>query len=407
MASYRYQALDANGRRVRGVIEGDSERGARAQLRQQGLKPLSLSPNDAAADGDARSTFGKLWQARISVPDLALLTRQLAVLLQAGLPLAEALDAAARQCRKASLKAILLTVRSRVTEGRALHQALAEHPRAFSQLYRAMVSAGEQSGHLGLVLEQLADYTENRQQAQQRLSSAMVYPIILVGVAVAVIAALMTFVVPKLVAIFESTAGTLPPLTVALIVTSDFLQARWWQLLAGGALSVALARLALRDEGRRRVMHRGLLALPLIGELSRNMETARFASTLSILTRSGVPLLDALHIAREVFGNLVLRDAAEAIVDSVAEGGSLHRALDQSGVFPPMMVQMVASGEASGQLDNMLERSAINQERELEVTMGTLMTAFQPLLVLFMAGMVLTIVLAILLPIFGLNDLVQ
>ena len=411
MASYRYQALDADGRRVRGVVEGDSERSARAALRQQGLKPLSLSQSEASASHGSGSgiggTLGHLWQPRISVFDLALLTRQLAVLLQAGLPLADALDAAARQCRKARLKSILLSVRSGVTEGQALHQALAKHPRAFSQLYRAMVRAGEQSGHLGLVLEQLADYTENRQQAQQRLSSAMVYPIILVGVAVAVIAALMTFVVPKLVAIFESSSGTLPPLTTALIATSDFLQAHWLQLLAGGALLMVAVRLALRDEGRRRVAHRGLLAMPLIGELARNMETARFASTLSILTRSGVPLLEALRIAREVFSNLVLRDAAEDILDSVAEGGSLHRALDQSGVFPPMMVQMVASGEASGQLDNMLERSASNQERELEVTMGTLMTAFQPLLVLFMAGMVLTIVLAILLPIFGINDLVQ
>ncbi len=413
MPSYNYQALGANGQQLSGVVEGDNERSARVQLRQQGLKPLQLraskAPPATASHSDTSSVglAEKLWKRRVSIADLALLTRQLAVLLQAGLPLTETLSAAAKQSRKPQLTGILLSVHSRVTEGRALHQALSEHPQAFSQLYCAMVRAGEQSGHLGLVLEQLADHTETRQQAQQRISSAMVYPIILVGVAIAVIAALMTFVVPKLVTIFETTAGTLPPLTVALIATSGFLQARWLHLLAGLALLIVLARLALQDKGRRCRAHRAILALPLVGELTRNMETARFASTLGILTRSGVPLLEALRIAREVFANLVLREAADNIIDSVAEGGSLHRAMDDSDVFPPMMVQMVASGENSGELDNMLDRAASSQERELEAMLGTLMTAFQPLLVLFMAGMVLTIVMAILLPIFAINDLVQ
>ena len=406
MGTYAYQALNTAGKRVKGVIEGDSQRQARSLLRKQGLRPLQV--NEAGKAGSSLLSLRlDMFERGISVNDLSLITRQLAVLLQSGLPVDEALQATARQCRRDRLKAVLLEVRNRIIEGLTLAQALGEHPKIFNNLYRALVRAGERAGFLGAVLERLAEYTESRQQSQQKLKSAMVYPIVLVLVAIAVVGAMMTIVVPKLVTIFENTAADLPGLTVGLIAISDFLQAYWLYSLLGILLAVLLGRQLLQDEQRRYKFHGWQLRIPFVGEMVRGMETARFASTLSILTQSGVPLLDALHISREVFSNLVLRETADTISNTVREGGSLRKSLEDSNQFPPMMVQMVASGEASGKLEEMLERAAVNQERELEMTLSTLMSLFQPLMVLVMAGMVLTIVLAVLLPMFELNDLVQ
>lgn len=406
MGTYAYQALNTTGKRIKGVIEGDSERQARDLLRRQGLRPLQVNAGGKSKDG--RSAFRlSLFERGVSVNDMSLITRQLAVLLQSGLTVDEALQATARQCRRDRLKDVLLQVRNRITEGVTLAQAMGEHPKIFNNLYRALVRAGEHAGFLGPVLERLAEYTESRQQSQQKLKSAMVYPIVLILVAIAVVGAMMTIVVPKLVTIFESTAAELPGLTVGLIAISDFLQAYGLYSLLGIFMAVLLARQLLQQEQRRRKFHGWLLRTPFIGEMVRGMETARFASTLSILTQSGVPLLDALQISREVFSNLVLQETADIISDTVREGGSLRKSMEESNQFPPMMVQMVASGEASGKLEEMLERAAINQERELEMTLSALMSLFQPMMVLVMAGMVLTIVLAVLLPMFELNDLVQ
>jgi len=406
MGTYAYQALNTTGKRIKGVIEGDSERQARDLLRRQGLRPLQVNAGGKSKGG--RSAFRlSLFERGVSVNDMSLITRQLAVLLQSGLTVDEALQATARQCRRDRLKDVLLQVRNRITEGVTLAQAMGEHPKIFNNLYRALVRAGEHAGFLGPVLERLAEYTESRQQSQQKLKSAMVYPIVLILVAIAVVGAMMTIVVPKLVTIFESTAAELPGLTVGLIAISDFLQAYGLYSLLGIFMAVLLARQLLQQEERRRKFHGWLLRTPFIGEMVRGMETARFASTLSILTQSGVPLLDALQISREVFSNLVLQETADIISDTVREGGSLRKSMEESNQFPPMMVQMVASGEASGKLEEMLERAAINQERELEMTLSALMSLFQPMMVLVMAGMVLTIVLAVLLPMFELNDLVQ
>jgi general secretion pathway protein F len=284
---------------------------------------------------------------------------------------------------------------------------MGEFPQVFDEMYRAMVNAGEHAGYLGPVLQQLADYTEQRQYTRQNLRMAMIYPFILLGVAIAVVVALMVFVVPELVGIFAHTARDLPLLTRGLIATSDFFRNYGlWLLLALVAL-VLLLRQALRNRRRRERWHRLQLRLPGISRVVTAVDTARFASTLSILMASGVPLLDSLRIAGEVLTNLVLRGESEQVAERVQEGSSLHRALQRSGYFPPMMVHMVASGEASGELETMLERSATNQERELEMTLGTLMALFEPLMVVFMGGMVLTIVLAILLPIFDLNTMVK
>ncbi len=407
MGTYAYQALNTTGKRVKGVIEGDSERQARDLLRKQGLRPLKVNEGSKPGGGLSAFLHLSLFEKGISINDLSLITRQLAVLLQSGLTVDEALQATARQCRRDHLKDILLQVRNRINEGLTLAQAMGEHPKIFNNLYRALVRAGEHAGFLGAVLERLAEYTENRQQSQQKLKSAMVYPIVLILVAIAVVGAMMTIVVPKLVTIFESTSADLPGLTVGLIAISDFLQAYGLYCLLGIFAAVLVARQLLQEEGRRRTFHGLLLRTPFIGEMVRGMETARFASTLSILTQSGVPLLDALHISREVFSNLVLQDTADIISSTVREGGSLRKSLEESNQFPPMMVQMVASGEASGKLEEMLERAAVNQERELEMTLSALMSLFQPIMVLVMAGMVLTIVLAVLLPMFELNELVQ
>ncbi|MEH6593220.1 MAG: type II secretion system inner membrane protein GspF [Halioglobus sp.] len=406
MTAYRYQALNKDGKRVKGVVEGDSERHVRGQLRVQNLRPLEVGLANRQAANTA-SSGRRLFQPGVKTADLALVTRQLATLVSSNLPLDECLQAAAEQTRKPRIKGMLLQVRSRVAEGHTLAYAMGEFPQVFNEMFRAMVNAGEHAGFLGPVLEQLADYSEQRQYTQQKLKMAMIYPIILMAVAGAVVVALMVFVVPELVGIFAHTKAKLPFLTRALIATSDFLRDFGIWLLIGLVLAVVFFRRALRDPGRKKRWHGLLLRTPGISGLITAMDTARFASTLSILMASGVPLLESLRIAGQVLTNLVLRKDSERVAERVQEGSSLHRALQQSGRFPPMMVHMVASGEASGELETMLDRSATNQERELEMTLGTVMSIFEPLMVLIMGGLVLTIVLAVLLPIFDLNTMVK
>jgi general secretion pathway protein F len=388
------------------VLEADSERQVRSQLRLQKLRPVEVqsAARAEAANGSLRQ---RLFPTRIKGSDLALLTRQLATLVLSNLPLADCLQAAAEQSRRPRTKAMLLQIRSRVSEGHTLAYALAEFPLAFNEMYRAMVSAGEHAGFLGPVLEQLADYAERRQHSGQQLRMAMIYPFILLGVAVAVIVALMVFVVPELIGIFSQSNRELPTLTVVLIATSDFFRAYTLLLFLVIVVAIVAARRLLRNPRWRRRWHAMLLRIPGISGLLVALDTARFASTLSILMASGVPLLEALRIAGQVLVNLVLRQESEEVALRVQEGSTLSRSLSRAGHFPPMMVHMVASGESSGSLEDMLERSANNQERELEMTLGTVMGLFEPLMVVFMGGMVLLIVLAIHLPIFDLNTMVR
>ncbi len=407
MTAYRYRALNAQGKLVKGYLEGDSERQVRGQLRARSLRPVEVEQANRSANDSSAPTLQGLFRPRISTGDLAMVTRQLSTLVQSNLPLDEALQAAAQQSRSSRIKAILLQVRSRVAEGFTLAYAMGEFPQVFNEMYRAMVNAGEHAGYLGPVLEQLADYTEQRQYTGQKLKMAMIYPFVLVGVAIAVVVALMVFVVPQLIGVFASSHKELPLLTRALIATSDFFRDYGAWLFVGLVLLAVGIRRLLRSESRRRAWHRFLLRVPFISRLLIALDTARFASTLSILMASGVPLLDSLRIAGQVLSNLVLRDDSKAVAELVAEGSSLNRALQQSGRFPPMMVHMVASGEASGELETMLERSATNQERELEMTLGTMMGLFEPLMVVVMGGMVMLIVLAIMLPIFDLNTMVK
>jgi general secretion pathway protein F len=335
-----------------------------------------------------------------------MLTRQLSTLIQSNMPLDEALSAAAQQQRRPKIKGLMLQVRARVVEGHTLGYALGEFPQVFNEMYRAMVRAGESAGFLGTIMERLAEYTENGQYTQQKLKMAMVYPIILMLVAVSVVVALMVGVVPKLIDMFKHMKAELPWPTKVLIATSHFFTNYWWALILAVIAVIWLVWYLLKDPGRRYAWHRFLLRVPFISWLIIAMDTARFASTLSILTSSGVPLLEGLKIAGEVLTNRRLREASRQVAITVQEGGSLNRALAQTQLFPPMMVHMVASGEASGELEAMLARSAQNQERELEMTLGSLMAIMEPLMVVAMAIVVGFIVIAVLLPIVNMNSLI-
>jgi len=406
VTAYRYRALNTEGKLVKGVLEGDSERQVRALLRGRELRPVEVGAANQPQGERSGFRLSQLF-TRVSAADLALLTRQLATLVDSNLPIDEALQAAAQQTRSGRIKGMLLQVRSRVAEGHTLAYAMGEFPHVFNEMYCAMVKAGEHAGFLGQVLEQLADYTEQRQYTSQKLNNAMIYPFILTGVAVSVIGLMMAFVVPKLVGIFAHTQQELPLLTRILIASSEFVQNYGVWVLVGFIALMVLSRRLLRDPGRRKGWHRFLLRVPGVSGLLTAIDTARFASTLSILMASGVPLLESLRIAGEVLTNLVLREESVEVAERVQEGGSLNRAMQQSGRFPPMMVHMVASGEASGELETMLARSAANQERELEMSLTRALALFEPVMVVLMGGIVMMIVMAILLPIFDINTMVK
>ncbi len=407
MPAFEYIALDPSGRERKGVAEGDTARQVRQQLREQGLTPLEVQTVAREArrerDGAPRVSRGR----RLKAAELALVTRQLATLVRSNLPLEEALRTVAEQADQPRIKSMMLAVRSRVVEGHTLSAGLAEFPRAFSELYRATVDAGEQAGHLDMVLERLADYTEARQQFQNKTQLALLYPVILTAVAILVVMALLTYVVPQVVQVFQDTHQQLPWLTRALIAVSGFL--REWGLLILILLAAAafVGGRLLRNPALRLRAHRLVHRLPLAGRLFKGSNAARFARTFSILAASGVPILDALRISAEVLGSLPMRAAVTAAAAKVREGASVHRALAPGGHFPPMLLQLIASGESGGNLEEMLERAALSQEREQQATVETLMALFEPILILVMGGVVLTIVLAILLPIFDLNTLVK
>ncbi len=404
MPAYQYAALDAKGRQRKGLIEADTPRLARQSLRERGLNPLGVEEVGANQERDRGR---RMWGLRISATDLALITRQMATLVGSSLPVEEALGAVARQADRARLGGLMLAVRTRVLEGHTLATALGDFPQVFPELYRATVAAGEQSGHLEVVFERLADYTEARQQMRQKVGLALFYPLMLTGVAVLVVAGLLTYVVPQVVQVFSSLNQQLPALTRGLIALSDFLRQNGWLLLTVLAGGVVAWVLALRRIGFKRQTHQILLRLPLVARLVRGANTARFARTFSILMASGVPVLEALRISSQVLSNLPMREALEQATARVKEGASLNKAISASGYFPPMTVQLIASGEASGRLESMLERAAVQQERETETLIAALLGIFEPMLILVMGGVVLVIVLAILLPIFDLNQLVH
>jgi general secretion pathway protein F len=409
MGAYSYRALDESGKTVKGILEGDSERQVRSQLRAKKLKPLEvLSANSKPNKNSEVSLSGwrSHWRNRINSRDLSLITRQLASLVKSGLPLDEALHATARQHSKPHIKQILLQVRTKVLEGFSLAKALGENPRAFNEMYRALVRAGESSGYLGPVLERLADYTQSSQQMQQRIKMAMIYPIVLFVISISVIVLLMAFVVPDLVKIFDQNKRELPMLTQILIASSHFVvNYGVYCFFALAGLIYGIYRV-LQVEAYLLIWHRWQLRLPVIGNLVRQINSARFAATLSLLSGSGVPLLQALTIAGQVMSNRLLQDACDQVANMVREGSSLYRAMENVGTFPPLLVQLVSSGEANGTLPQQLDNAAKDQERELESVIGITMGLLEPLTIVFMGVTVCLIVLAILMPILDLNKLV-
>ncbi|HDZ56298.1 MAG TPA: type II secretion system protein GspF [Pseudomonas xinjiangensis] len=403
MPAFEYVALDNAGRTKKGVEEGDSSRQVRGRLREQGLMPMSV--NQIAEKHSALRM--PVFQGKVKPLELSLATRQLATLARAGMPIEEVLGTVARQSESPKVKSTLSAVRTRVMEGLPLAHALGEFPSVFPTIYRTTIAAGEQAGRLDIVLERLADNVEAQNAMRQKIQLAMFYPAILTIVALLVTVALLTYVVPEVVQVFTGMNQQLPWLTRALIATSDAL--RNWGLVMIIALvgaSIAAKEILKRPRALYR-WHAFLLRMPLLGRLIRGLNTARFARTLNILAGSGVPLLDALNMSASVISNVPMRDAVGEAAKRVREGAGVGASLERSGYFPPMTLSLIKSGEASGTLDKMLERAAETQERELEARIAMVMGVFEPLLILAMGGVVLIIVLAILLPIFELNQLVN
>lgn len=404
MPAFAYQALDAAGKTQRGVLQGDTARAVRGVLRERGLNPLSV---EEVRDGVSTPGGGVQWRRGVSGAQLALLTRQLATLIGAGLPIDEALGALFEQAENERQRALTVSLRARVMEGASLAQAMAEFPDAFPEIFRATVAAGEQSGRLDGVLEKLADYAEARDALGQKILAALAYPLLLTLVAVAVVTGLLTWVVPQIVGVFQNLHQGLPLATRALIALSAFLRGWGWLILLVLIALVAAARVALRAESARARWHAWQLRLPLVGRLVRAANTARATRTLALLAGSAVPLLDALAIAAQVVSNLPMREALKRAAIKVREGGAFSRALGESGQFPPVALRLIASGERSGQLPRMLEEAAAQQQRELDRWLTALTAVLGPAVILVVGAIVLFIVLAILLPIFNLNQMVK
>lgn len=401
MEAFQYQALDADGRNVSGVVQADTARQARGQLRAQGLLPSQIE------HVHARERAGRAWARGLSAGELSLVTRQMATLLESGLTMEQSLNALIEEAAEPLTREVLAGVKTEVTAGLSLAAAMAAYEKSFPDFYRALIDGGEQSGALPTVLQHLADYLDARQALRQKTSLALLYPILVTVVAISIVTGLLIYVVPQVVQVFAQSRQSLPLLTRALIALSDFLRAAWPYLLVivGGA--VFGARLLLRRPALRLRWHAFVLRLPWLGPLVRGINTSRFASTLAILVGGGVPLLAALDSGARVITNTVMSQAVERAIERVREGASLARALGETRAFPPLLVHLVASGETSGRLEQMLNRAAQLETRALERRLAVFLTLLEPLMILLMGGVVLMIVLAILLPIMELNQLVH
>jgi len=409
MPIYAYKGLTAQGRAVAGVLDAESPKSARLSLRRTGIFPTALDEEQAtrpAAVASAASEVARLFE-RVSAQELALLTRQFATLARAGLPLVDCLGTLIEQMERAPLKRVLSHVRQQMREGRSLAEALQAHPRVFSDIYTNMVRAGEESGALETVLARLAEYSEGQARLLRTVQSALTYPLLMVVVASAILIFLLAYVVPQVTRIFGETGQALPLATRILIGLSSFVAGYWWVFgLLGAAGALGCARL-LRLPKARAWYDRTLLRVPWIGRLLQRLSVARMARTLSTLLASGVPILTALHIAAHVVSNTVLRRSLEEARASVQEGESLAAPLKRSGLFPALLIQMIAVGERSGELESMLSRAAEAYDEEVAASLSRLTSILEPLTILVMGGVVLFIVLAILLPIFQLNQLVH
>ncbi len=405
MAAYEYIALDPRGKEKKGVLEADSVRQIRQLLRDQGLVPLEVDAareQKSAGGGFSFADFGR----RLGALDRVLFTRQLATLIAAGLPIEEALQAIAQQAEKQGVRSLVMAIRSKVLEGHSLASSLSDYPGSFSHLYRSTISAGEQSGFLDKVLENLAGYEERQFESRRDVDMAMLYPVLLTLFAFGIVGALMIYVVPDMVGVLENMGQELPLSTRILIGLSEFAQAWWWLLVLGAVVAAIGVRWLLQQPNVRIAWDKRKLSLPLVSRISRSANAARYANTLSILSSSGVPLVEGMNIAAEVVSNEFLKRRLADATQRVSEGSSLRVALEGVGYFPPMLLHMVASGESSGELDAMLEKVAVYQQTEVERIVTTLVRLFEPAMLVVMAVLVMFIVMAILLPILTMNQLV-
>jgi general secretion pathway protein F len=413
MAAFDYIALDAEGKELKGILEGDSAKQIRQVLRDKGLMPLEITESIKKAQGKQSAgqknslTSSTLFQRSISATELALLTRQIATLIQAALPLDETLSAVANQAEKPRIKSMLYAIRSRVLEGHTLATGLADYPKVFPELYRATVDAGEQSGHLDTVLERLADYTESRQEIQGKVRQALIYPAFLSLFAIVIVIFMMTSIVPQVVSVFEDTGQELPGLTLSLIAMSDFVVDYGIYMFVVIIGLIVGFRMLLTKPAFVMKYHNFLLRVPLIQRLVRGLNAALFTRTFSILSGSGVTVLEAMKISAKVVANLPMRQAILLATDRVREGSGIKNALETSKLFPPMTLQLIASGENSGKLEEMLERASIQLEREQVTMIAYIVGILEPVIILAMGMMVLLIVMGILLPIFDMNSLVK
>lgn len=401
MEAFQYQALDAAGRTVSGVVQADTARQARMQLRAQGLLPSVVD------QVHARERARQVWARGISSAELSLVTRQMATLLDSGLTMEQSLNALIEEAAEPKTREVLTGVKTEVTAGLSLAGALGAYEKSFPDFYRALVHGGEESGALPTVLQHLADYLDAHQALKQKTSLALLYPVLVTVVAIMIVTGLLVYVVPQVVGVFQQSRQSLPLLTRGLIGLSDFLRATWPYLVAIIVGAAVAARMALRHDATRHRWHALLLRMPWLGPLIRGTNTSRFASTLAILVGGGVPLLSALASAARVMTNMVLREAVERSIERVREGTSLARALGEARAFPPLLIHMVASGEVSGKLEQMLNRAALLETQALERRLTVFLTLLEPVMILVMGGIVLMIVLAILLPIIEINQLVH
>ena len=398
MGAYQYQALKKSGNTCKGVIEADSERHARQLLREQGLVPTVIST--------LKKSTQSRQKAKISAQDLSLFTRQLATLLAAGIPVEESLRGVSEQTDKDAIRQLIIGVRSKVMEGYSLAHSLGEYPHVFPELYRATVGAGEQTGRLDLVLEKLADYTENQQHIKQKIQQALIYPALMVIVSAAIIAFLLTFVVPKIIDVFTSSGQSLPAMTSVLIAISAFVKSYGIYTLVFIVLLLIAFKRSLSNPRIRMAWHRTLLKLPMVAYLVRTINIARYIHTFGILFAAGVNVLDTMQVSAGLVSNLVMRNAFDTAAVRVREGKGISVALKETGFIGPMAIHLIASGEKSGQLSSMMERAAKHLDSEVGRLIDTALTLLEPLVILMMGAVVLFIVLATLLPIFSMEQLV-
>lgn len=413
MAAFKYIAMDHNGKETTGIVNADSVKHVSSILREQNLIPIDIdfSQGEASSKEEVFSVSNSLskisfFKIRISSLNLALITRQLSTLIKSGLPVDESLKAISQQTEKINIRNTMLGVRAKLREGYSLASSLDDYPSIFPKIYRSTVESGEQAGKLDLVLERLAQYTESRHNLKQKISHALVYPIVLSVVAISIIILMLTYVVPKVVGVFSSTGQTLPLLTRILISLSSFLQ-NWWLLLIFLIVALyLLTKALLRKKEIRKNYHKYLLKIVILGKIIRNINSARFTRTLNILNSSGVPIIEALTISSSVVNNLAMKEAIENAAIEVKEGNPISTSLDKSKLFPAMTIHLISSGEASGELESMLESAANHQESEVNNTLSAMLAILEPALIIIMGVIVLTIVLAIMLPIFEMNQLV-